>query len=243
LGTVIGFTTLQWVIQLALDWHHPELFGLSSGQKIVNTLFQAASTRAAGFESIPIDLASPAVLVIIVGMMYISAYPVSLSIMHSNSKDEIEDPYYEHQPIPENNLTNQAKRVVFRDIFLLFVLFFIICIAENTKLREDPNYNLWFVLFEVVSAYGGVGLSAGYPTVFTSFSTVWSPFSRFLIIIIMIMGRHRGLPFSLDRALLLPSVQPFKKFELSSIQKSLDERSNIELSKNDKLSTDSDISP
>lgn len=52
---------------------------------------------------------------------------------------------------------------------------------------------------------GNVGLSLGYPTVATSFSGQFSTFSKVVICAMMIRGRHRGLPYSLDRAILLPN--------------------------------------
>lgn len=52
---------------------------------------------------------------------------------------------------------------------------------------------------------GNVGLSLGYPTVATSFSSQFSTFSKLVICAMMIRGRHRGLPYELDRAIVLPS--------------------------------------
>ena len=67
------------------------------------------------------------------------------------------------------------------------------------------------VLFEIVSAYGTVGLSLGYPTIDASFSAEFSVISKLVIVAMMIRGRHRGLPYELDRAILLPSESLHKK--------------------------------
>jgi hypothetical protein len=61
------------------------------------------------------------------------------------------------------------------------------------------------VLFEIVSAYGTVGLSLGYPGINASFSAEFRVISKLVICAMMIRGRHRGLPYALDRAILLPS--------------------------------------
>jgi hypothetical protein len=45
-----------------------------------------------------------------------------------------------------------------------------------------------------------VGLSLGHPGGYTSFSTVLTPVSKFVISIVMLLGRHRGLPLSIDHA-------------------------------------------
>jgi len=62
-----------------------------------------------------------------------------------------------------------------------------------------------------VSAYGTVGLSLGYPTINASFSAEFSTLSKLIIIAMEIRGRHRGLPYALDRAILLPSEDLHKQ--------------------------------
>ena len=75
-------------------------------------------------------------------------------------------------------------------------------------------------VFELVSAYGTVGLSLGLPSVCRDFSgTVttltlfqanyslsgeFSTLSKLIVCIVMLRGRHRGLPVAIDRAVLLP---------------------------------------
>lgn len=66
------------------------------------------------------------------------------------------------------------------------------------------SFTLFPILFEVVSAYGNVGLSLGYPTVTTSLSSQFSTFSKLVVCAMMLRGRHRGLPYELDRAIVLP---------------------------------------
>jgi len=118
----------------------------------------------------------------------------------------MEDIFYIRDEPRQNTLTNQSKRMFFRDTAVAFIIFTIICISEESRLREDPNYSIFAILFEVISAYGTVGLSIGYGSLATSLSAVFHPFSKFCIIVLMILGRHRGLPLSLDRALQLPSL-------------------------------------
>ena len=67
------------------------------------------------------------------------------------------------------------------------------------------------MLFEIVSAYGTVGLSLGYPDINASFSAKFSTVSKLVIIAMQIRGRHRGLPYELDRAILLPSESLHQK--------------------------------
>jgi len=73
---------------------------------------------------------------------------------------------------------------------------------ENTN---EHAFTLFAVLFEIVSAYGTVGLSLGYPTINASFSAEFKTLAKLVIIAMQVRGRHRGLPYELDRAVLLPS--------------------------------------
>lgn len=93
------------------------------------------------------------------------------------------------------------------DMWFLFLGLFIICLCEGGKIKDPtkPEFNIFAILFEIVSAYGTVGLSLGYPNFNTSFSGQFNTLSKLVIIAMLIRGRHRGLPYALDRAIMLPS--------------------------------------
>jgi Trk-type K+ transport system membrane component len=75
--------------------------------------------------------------------------------------------------------------------------------TQRGGLTDDANFG-WFnqftILFEVVSAYAGVGLSLGIPTQNYAFSGALKTGSKLIIILVMLRGRHRDLPMSIDRA-------------------------------------------
>lgn len=76
----------------------------------------------------------------------------------------------------------------------LFVFIFLICAFEYQKMNPvDPNITLLKVVFEIISAFGGVGMSLGYPNKVTSFATILTPASKVILILTMLLGRHRGL--------------------------------------------------
>nr|ACD54810.1 unknown [Adineta vaga] len=85
------------------------------------------------------------------------------------------------------------------DFFLLtrtwlFVFIFLICAFEYHRMApNDPHITLLKIIFEIISAFGGVGMSLGYPNKATSFASVLSTGSKVLLIVTMLMGRHRGL--------------------------------------------------
>ena len=76
----------------------------------------------------------------------------------------------------------------------LFLFIFLICSFDSYHMApKDPKVTIFRVIFEVISAFGGCGLSMGYPTVTSSFATVLTVPSKIILILTMCMGRHRGL--------------------------------------------------
>ena len=186
---------------------------------MLNGLFQATSTRTAGFASVNLAELHPAIQVSYLIMMYISVFPIAISVRRTNvyeekslgiwgsAKDENED---EKEP---SYVGAHLRRQLSFDLWYIFLGLFIIAIAEASRLENTNEYafTLFSVLFEIVSAYGTVGLSLGYPNIDASFSAEFTVVSKLVIIAMQIRGRHRGLPNELDRAILLPSDSLHKK--------------------------------
>ncbi|CAF4661133.1 unnamed protein product [Rotaria sp. Silwood1] len=76
----------------------------------------------------------------------------------------------------------------------LFLFIFLICAFDSYHMTPvDPSITVFRVIFEVISAFGGCGLSMGHPNVTSSFATVLTLPSKIILILTMCMGRHRGL--------------------------------------------------
>jgi len=104
------------------------------------------------------------------------------------------------------------RRQLSFDLWYIFLGFFIISISEGRRIQSgDPAFTMFTVLFEIVSAYGTVGLSLGYTNINASFSAEFGAVAKLVIIAMQIRGRHRGLPYELDRAILLPSEHLHEK--------------------------------
>lgn len=131
----------------------------------------------------------------------------SLGIYASGGDDDDED-----GKEPSYVGAHLRKQLSF-DLWYIFLGLFIICIVEGNRLENTNEYafTIFSCLFEIVSAYGTVGLSLGYPTVNASFSSQFKVISKLVIIAMQIRGRHRGLPYELDRAVLLPSESLHRK--------------------------------
>ncbi|KOS17091.1 Low-affinity potassium transport protein [Escovopsis weberi] len=93
----------------------------------------------------------------------------------------------------------QMQHQLAHDIWLLSLAVFLISAIENGKYVADPvSYSVFNVVFEVVSAYGCVGVSAGLPGATYSFAGGWHGASKVVLCFVMIIGRHRGLPFVME---------------------------------------------
>ncbi|KIX09347.1 uncharacterized protein Z518_00426 [Rhinocladiella mackenziei CBS 650.93] len=199
---------------IILDLNDPTVTELPPGVRFVDGLFQAASTRTAGFSVVNLAELHPAIQVSYLIMMYISVFPIAISMRRTNVYEEkslgvyanhSEEDFDESEP--RSYVGAHLRKQLSFDLWYVFLGMFIIAIVEGSRLENTNEYafTLFSVLFEIVSAYGTVGLSLGYPTSNASFSAQFHTLSKLVIIAMQIRGRHRGLPYELDRAILLPS--------------------------------------
>lgn len=160
----------------------------------------------------------PAVQVSYLIMMYISIFPIAISVRRTNVYEEKSLGVYNpaNAALNDNEDTSRTqsyvgahlRRQLSFDLWYVFLGLFIIAIVEGDRLQDeaasDYAFNIFAVLFEVVSAYGTVGLSLGFPNTDPSFSGQFRTLSKLVIIAMQLRGRHRGLPYALDKAILLP---------------------------------------
>lgn len=197
------------VIQLGND----EVTKYAVNIRLLDGWFQAVSTRTAGFGVTNLAKLHPAIQVSYLIMMYISVLPIAISVRRTNVYEEKSLGIY-GSPTEENEDEGEPsyvgahlRRQLSFDLWYIFLGFFIIAISEGPRLQDEkqPAFSMFAVLFEVVSAYGTVGLSLGYTNTNASFSAQFGVIAKLVIIAMQIRGRHRGLPYELDRAILLPS--------------------------------------
>ena len=235
-ATLITLNGTDWAAFEVLNIGNSTVTSLPRGARALDGLFQALAVRSGGFYVVSIPGLRIGLLILYVIMMYISVYPVVITMRNSNVYEErslgiyADDPQEkqreEEQPSNRSffghikrTMTNQGKPLESRGYFVrqqlrgqlahdlwwivLAVLF--ITITETSNFERDPvSYSVFNVLFEVVSAYGCVGISVGLPNVAYSFCGGWHKFSKLILCAVMLRGRHRGLPVAIDRAVLLP---------------------------------------
>ncbi|KTW32362.1 uncharacterized protein T551_00452 [Pneumocystis jirovecii RU7] len=198
------------LIFIALDFNNPSLEEIGPTHlKVLNCLFQSIATRTAGFTVVSLSTLHTAVLVSYMFMMYISVFPKFIIYMIFNFGKERSLGIYSNDDDSQNAsfVGTHIRQQLSFDLWYIFLGLFIICIVENKKIKDEsiPSFNVFSVLFEIISAYCTVGLSFGSPDINSSFSSKFSIIGKLVIISLQIRGRHRGLPYTLDRAVILPT--------------------------------------
>ncbi|OQD66218.1 hypothetical protein PENPOL_c005G00866 [Penicillium polonicum] len=210
-GILFLMNSIDVILIIVLDLNNPAVNHLAPGPRVLAAIFQAASARHTGTSTFNLADVSPAVQFSLVVMMYIAIFPIAISIRASNVYEEKTLGVYSTDGnMDEHNtrsyIISHIQNQLTFDLWYIFLGCFCICVSEAGKIADTsiPAFSVFSVLFEVVSAYGNVGLSLGYPTVSTSLSGEFTVFSKLVVCVIMIRGRHRGLPYKLDRAIVLP---------------------------------------
>ena len=196
--------------------------------------------RSGGFYVVAIPSLRIGLLVLYVLMMYISVYPVVITMRNSNIYEERSLGIYSDDPAiassdavdseekgrkpglirglkrkmttqspPRENrgyfVRQQLRGQLAHDLWWIVLAILFINMIETSQFERDPvNFSVFNYIFEIISAYGCVGLSVGVPDNAYSFCGAWHKASKLILCAVMIRGRHRGLPVAIDRAVLLP---------------------------------------
>ncbi|KAI0000966.1 cation transport protein-domain-containing protein [Russula vinacea] len=203
--------TTDWFFFLLLDIGNTAIESIPVGVRVIDGLLQATAVRAAGFAIVNLSALAPAVKVLYVIMIVRSTNVYeerSLGIYDDSSIEEEDFSLSGNRmTVWGNYLAMHARKQLAFDMWWLGLALFLLCIIERDQLEKKDNatwFNIFSIVFELVSAYGGVGLSLGVPYANYSFSGAFRPLSKLIVCIVMLRGRHRGLPVAIDRAVLLP---------------------------------------
>ena len=254
LATLIGLNGIDWAAFEVLNIGNNSIdTTVSAGTRALDGLFQALAVRSGGFYVVTVSNLRVGLLVLYVIMMYISVYPVVISIRNSNVYEERSLGIYSEEPAnstakaeeaelrtpiskkeaviqglkrrmtvqlgaPINSASKpavsetrgyfvrqQLRGQLAHDLWWVVLAVLFIAITETSSYERDPvTFSVFNIIFEVISAYGCVGLSVGVPTAAYSFAGDWHVLSKLILCAVMLRGRHRGLPVAIDRAVLLP---------------------------------------
>ena len=180
-GVLIVFGT---IIIFLTEYSH-SMNALTVFQKLQLSYFQSVTTRTAGFMTTDITMFHPSTIMICIILMIIGASPVSTgggiktttfalilisfwNIVKSSFRFD-----YQHKTIDPNSVF-VAFATLFIAIFLIFSFSFFLFLTDVAPIDK--------LLFEVVSAFGTVGLSLGV-------TPHLSAIGKLIIMTIMFIGR------------------------------------------------------
>ncbi|GJP80345.1 hypothetical protein CLOP_g10558 [Closterium sp. NIES-67] len=227
--TIVAFNTFQAFFLMILDWNSQAFAGLGGGYRFFDSCMQSVSTRNAGFSIVNLSYLSAATNFLFVGFMYVAVYPVFLTRQSSREQRDVHDSedigvFAEDVQggVLDSSVLSQGRHLVAQDSVYIFFSIFLVCVIQDSNFTVDPsNWSVFKVIFEIISAYGNVGLSLGNgcPTSNPdctdappySFSGTWSVLSKLIVILVMLLGRHRGLPDNIDAAIVIPPAKQFKR--------------------------------
>lgn len=175
-----------WASFYALEHSNPNSMAhMNLGEKLLASLFLSVSPRTAGFDSIPCANLYPATLFLVILLMFIGASPGSTGggiktttfstiMVHLWSTVRGKEDVEVFGRRLEEDVVVKAFTTFSAAVILVFIIAFILSMTEKL-----PFLNL---LFETVSAFGTVGLTAGV-------TPHLSDVGRVLITLTMLCGR------------------------------------------------------
>ena len=186
LTMTVALLVLGYIIVLALEWNNPDtMANLSFGGKLISGFFHSVTPRTAGFNTLPMDKLMTGTLVMTIIFMFIGAGSAGtaggvkvttvgllIAAVISTLKGKKDKEAFKRK-LPQS-LVDKAIALIGLGILWVLIVTFILSITENADFMT--------ILFEVVSAFGTVGLSLG-------MTTQLSLVGKIILTITMFMGR------------------------------------------------------
>jgi trk system potassium uptake protein TrkH len=155
-----------------LEWHNT-LASLSLPGRFLAGFFQAVSARTAGFNTLPIGKMANETLFVLIMLMFIGASPgscgggiktstfASLIVLGISRLRGHERPQIFHRTIPATSIA-KAMSVVMISTVVIGIATMVIMMTELGETPHPMSRGKFLeLMFEVVSAFGTVGLSTG----------------------------------------------------------------------------------
>ncbi len=199
------------VLVYLLEHNQAAFAGLSIGDTVLNSVFQSATSRTAGFFSVPLTSLTTATVVLMMMLMFIGASPGSTGggIKTTTFAMAILTVYNVLRGRSEIHLWHRTVTapILLKSFAVIFVaLTWVMVVTLMLSVTESASF-LW-VAFEVVSAFATVGLTLGLTPELTDFG-------KLMIIATMYAGRVG--PLTLFVALMLRSKEPPYRYPEESV--------------------------
>lgn len=152
LGILFMLNLIDMILFIVLDLHIPEVSKLSGGVRFVAAWFQVTSSRHTGTTIFDLAELNPAVQFTLLVMMYISVYPIALSVRSSNTYEEQALGLFpqdlemdEKTHTGSSYLLTHAKNQLAFDLWYVFLGVFCLCISEAPSIMDPKQpvcYNI-----------------------------------------------------------------------------------------------------
>jgi len=173
------------IIILLLESQH-YFKGLSWHESFFYALFQAATTRSAGLETMDVTSFSMPTLLIMSILMFIGGSPNSVGGGIRTTTFALNMLFIYHFAKGNKQVKVFNRELYHEDVvksLAITSLAFMMCSFSVVAISiSDPQHQLFSILFEVCSAFGTVGLSTG-------ITPELSIFAKCLLMILMFIGR------------------------------------------------------
>lgn len=197
----IALLALGTFVPMLIETGNPVL-GHTFGERLLSAFFQSVSTRTAGFNTVDVGALRIGTIFLYIMLMFIGANPAgtaggikipTLGVLLGYIKDWFSAP---NQPVTifkkriSKFAVSHAIRLLFFSVIFISTVTFVICIIEAKYLATaDPTFNFIKILFEIVSAFGTVGMTMGFAGGSASFAAILAPASKLLLVATMLFGR------------------------------------------------------
>jgi len=202
--TVLVTTFILIISGMAIFWmveHDSSLRDCSLGESLLAALFQSVTARTAGFNTVDMAVLSNATLGLLIFLMFVGASPGSCgggvktttlavlgALTWSRFRRRVRVNMFK-KSIPGETVSRSISLFLLAIGLTAAILALLLLTQQGAPTVEESRAQFLEYLFEVVSAFGTVGLSMGATTTINSCGKI-------LIIVMMLVGRVGVLTFS-----------------------------------------------
>jgi trk system potassium uptake protein TrkH len=163
-----------------------ESHGQALPQRLLTSLFHSVTSRTAGFNTVNLALYSQATLMFICLLMFIGASPGStgggIKTTTAATTFAYLRSYVMGRKRTEMKYRSLPEKTVEKAFLLIILALVLVVVIQFLLLIFEPNLRFFSLLFEVISAFGTVGLSLGITSALGSAAKI-------LLMITMFIGR------------------------------------------------------
>ena len=193
LSTTVTLIVASWLLITLMEWDNT-LSALSFPNRFLAGFFQAISARTAGFNTLPIGNLANETLFLLILLMFIGASPGScgggiktstfatLILLGVSRLRGLEKPQIFHRTISHESV-GKAVSIIMISMLVVIIGTMLLLMTELGEVPHPMSRgNFLELLFEVVSAFGTVGLSTGLTGGLTAAGKI-------ILTVIMFVGR------------------------------------------------------